>query len=85
MQWRPATGGTSLNATGSASAPPRWVRLVRSGNTITGYESADGSTWTAVTSQTISMASTVYVGLAATSHTTTATTTAMITNVTTSP
>ncbi|HEY2907429.1 MAG TPA: phospholipase D-like domain-containing protein [Vicinamibacterales bacterium] len=85
MQWRPATGGTSLNATGSASAPPRWVRLVRSGNTITGYESADGSSWTAISSQTISMASTVYVGLAATSHTTSATTSTQITNVTTSP
>jgi phosphatidylserine/phosphatidylglycerophosphate/cardiolipin synthase-like enzyme/regulation of enolase protein 1 (concanavalin A-like superfamily) len=85
MQWRPATGGTSLNATGSASAPPRWVRLVRSGNTITGYESADGSSWTAISSQTISMASTVYVGLAVTSHTTSATTSTQITNVTTSP
>ncbi|MET8908805.1 hypothetical protein [Micromonospora sp. NPDC004551] len=30
---------------GSASSGPRWLRLVRSGDTITGYESADGATW----------------------------------------
>jgi HKD family nuclease len=82
MQWRPSTGGSTLNATGSASAPPRWVRLVRSGNVITGYESADGTTWTAVGSQTISMTSNVFVGLAVTSHTTAAATVATITNVT---
>jgi hypothetical protein len=85
LQWRASTGGSTLNATGSASTPPRWVRLVRNGTTITGYESADGATWKAVGSETISMASTVYVGLAATSHTTSAETTATITNVTTSP
>ena len=27
----------------STGAVPRWVRLVRSGNTLTGYQSADGS------------------------------------------
>jgi hypothetical protein len=31
--------------TGSASRGTRWLRLVRAGNTITGYESADGTTW----------------------------------------
>jgi ABC-type transport system involved in multi-copper enzyme maturation permease subunit len=29
-------------------ASPRWLRLTRSGNTLTGYESADGMTWTRV-------------------------------------
>ena len=43
---------------------------MRNGNTISGYESSNGSTWTLVTSQTIAMGSTVYVGLAVTSHTT---------------
>jgi phosphatidylserine/phosphatidylglycerophosphate/cardiolipin synthase-like enzyme/regulation of enolase protein 1 (concanavalin A-like superfamily) len=81
MQWRPTTGGSSLNAAGSLSAPPRWVRLVRNGNTISGYESSNGSTWTLVTSQTIAMGSTVYVGLAVTSHTTAAATTAAVANV----
>ncbi len=30
---------------GSASGGTRWLRLVRAGDTITGYESADGATW----------------------------------------
>jgi ABC-type transport system involved in multi-copper enzyme maturation permease subunit len=30
---------------GSRSSGTRWLRLVRTGNTITGYESADGATW----------------------------------------
>ena len=81
MQWRPTTGGSSFNAAGSLSTPPRWVRLVRSGNTITGYESADGSTWTMVSSQTITMGANVYVGLAVTSHTTAASTTAAVSGV----
>jgi hypothetical protein len=85
LQWRPSTGGSTLNVTGSTAAPPRWVRLVRNGTTITGYESADGATWQVVGSETISMASTVYVGLAVTSHNTSAATTAIVTNVTTSP
>jgi regulation of enolase protein 1 (concanavalin A-like superfamily) len=81
LQWRPTTGGTSLSASGSTSATPHWVRLVRSGNTITGYESADGSTWTVVGAETITMATNVYVGLAVTSHTTSASTTATIDSV----
>ncbi|HEY6213243.1 MAG TPA: phospholipase D-like domain-containing protein [Vicinamibacterales bacterium] len=82
LQWRPTTGGTSLTAPGSLSAPPRWVRLVRSGDTFTGYESADGSTWTQVSQQTITMAADVLVGIAVTSHSTSASTTAVVTNVT---
>jgi hypothetical protein len=30
---------------GSATAGARWLRLVRSGGTVTGYESADGAAW----------------------------------------
>ena len=30
---------------GKVSAHPRWLRLTRSGDTITGYDSADGSHW----------------------------------------
>jgi hypothetical protein len=54
------------------STAPHWVKLVRSGNTFTAYESGDGTNWTLVGSDTISMASTVYVGLAVTSHSTSA-------------
>ena len=81
LQWRLATGGASTSAAGSLSTAPHWVRLVRSGNTFTGFESADGSAWTQVSSQTIPMASSVFVGLAVTSHSTSAATTSQISSV----
>ncbi len=33
---------------GASAAFPRWLRLVRSGDTLTGYDSADGSHWALV-------------------------------------
>jgi regulation of enolase protein 1 (concanavalin A-like superfamily) len=83
FQWRPTQGGASQSIIGSAATAPRWLRLTRAGDVITGYESADGTTWTTVGSRTIAMASTVYIGLAVTSHNTSATTTASVDNVTT--
>lgn len=47
---------------------PYWVRLVRSGTTVTAYASADGFDWNLVGSGTVQMGSVVYVGLAVTSH-----------------
>ena len=44
------------------------MKLVRSGSTITGYESADGTTWTLVGSDTFVMDTTVFVGLGVSSH-----------------
>lgn len=82
LQWRPTAGGESLNKAGSSSAPPRWVRLQRTGSTLTASESSNGSTWTVIGSTSISMASTVYAGLAVTSHSTSASTTAVLGNVT---
>jgi ABC-type transport system involved in multi-copper enzyme maturation permease subunit len=54
---------------GSVSAAhPRWLRLTRSGDTITGYDSADGTHWTQVgTVQLAGLPSTVQVGMFATS------------------
>jgi ABC-type transport system involved in multi-copper enzyme maturation permease subunit len=47
---------------------PRWLRLVRSGDTITGYDSADGSSWTLIgTARLPGLAATVQAGLFATS------------------
>ena len=54
---------------------PTWVRVVRSGNTFTGYTSPDGVNWTQATSQTITMAQNVYMGLAVAGSTSTAYTT----------
>jgi ABC-type transport system involved in multi-copper enzyme maturation permease subunit len=54
---------------GSVSAArPRWLRLTRSGDTITGYESADGTHWAQVgTVQLAGLPPTVQVGMFATS------------------
>src|SRR5580700_1075751 len=54
---------------GSVSAAhPRWLRLTRSGDTVTGYDSADGTHWTRVGSADLAgLPSTVQVGLFATS------------------
>ena len=51
---------------------PNWVKLERLGTTINAYASSDGTTWTLVGSDTIGMTASVYVGLAVSSHTTTA-------------
>ena len=68
MQWRATAGATSNSVGGGDATLPKWVKMVRAGETLTGYTSDDGSTWTAISSQTISMGSTVYVGLCVTSH-----------------
>ena len=58
----------TANTAGAQVVAPFWVKMVRSGNTFSGYSSPDGTTWTLVGSATISMASTVSFGLALTSH-----------------
>jgi regulation of enolase protein 1 (concanavalin A-like superfamily) len=82
FQRRSTTGGSSLHTAGPAGTAPGWVRLVRSGNVLTAYHSTNGTTWTTVGSQTITMGTTIYVGLAVTSHHPSSTSTATFTNVT---
>jgi len=54
---------------GAVSAgSPRWLRLTRSGDTLTGYDSADGTHWTKIgTANLAGLPSTVQAGLFATS------------------
>jgi ABC-type transport system involved in multi-copper enzyme maturation permease subunit len=47
MQWNYTGDVAGLGGT-VATASPRWLRLVRHGETITGYDSADGISWTEV-------------------------------------
>ena len=81
FQRRPAAGGESVNTAGSLTTAPRWVKLTRTGDAFEAFESGDGANWTAVGSDTIPMAATVYVGLAVTSHTTSTSATATFDNV----
>jgi phosphatidylserine/phosphatidylglycerophosphate/cardiolipin synthase-like enzyme len=82
FQRRPSDGATSVSTAGSQNTAPRWVKLVRAGSLITGYESADGVNWTVVGSDTFTMGSTVLVGLAVSSHVSGVTATATFDNVT---
>jgi len=68
FQRRTTVGGVSDNTDGPEFAAPAWVRLVRAGGTFTGFTSTDGNTWTQVGSVAITMANTVYLGLAVTAH-----------------
>jgi hypothetical protein len=47
MQW-----DYDADRKGTAGSGARWLRLVRQGDTITGYESADGSTWQKIATAT---------------------------------
>jgi hypothetical protein len=52
-------------AEGERRGAPYWVRLVRQGNTVTAYRSADGRQWAETGSETVELARIAYVGLAA--------------------
>jgi hypothetical protein len=85
FQRRPGTGATSVDDTTSGITTPYWVKIERdlSGN-FSAYSSADGSAWQKQgVSQTIQMASNVYIGLAVTAHNASATCEVVFTNVTT--
>lgn len=69
-QWRYTAGGGSAFASGGTGVAPVWVKLKRLGDQVTYYRSADGQTWTQIGTQNIAMNSTVYAGLAVTSHNT---------------
>lgn len=56
------------SAGGASAQSPRWLRLTRSGSTVTGYESADGGRWTKVGEALLpGLPATVQVGLFAAS------------------
>ena len=75
----PATGyGVRMQYTGSHSAtgptlagftaPNKWLKLTRSGNTFTSYESADGTHWTQIGVATVAMSGPATIGLFVTAH-----------------
>jgi regulation of enolase protein 1 (concanavalin A-like superfamily) len=68
---RSAQGMTTGNVSSALQSPPVWLRLVKSGSTVTGHISRDGSAWTQVGSTSVSFGAAPYAGLAVTSHDTT--------------
>src|SRR6185503_19430026 len=82
FQRRLADGNDSVGTTGTLTTAPRWVKLVRAGDVISGYEGPDGVNWTLVGSDTFAMPASVLVGLAVTSHVAGTNATATFDNVT---
>jgi ABC-type transport system involved in multi-copper enzyme maturation permease subunit len=79
MQWN-YTGDTPGLAGGVSAVAPRWLRLTRTGDVITSYDSADGTSWTKIGTVTLpGLAPTVQAGLFATSPQYTATSSQQLT------
>jgi len=67
MQWN-YTGDAPGLAGNVSGASPRWLRLARAGDVITGYDSADGTNWTKIGAVTLpGLAPAVQAGLFVTS------------------
>ena len=69
IQSRAATAGST--ATTAMTDVSKWVRLTRVGATFTADYSSDGIAWTTIGSVTVSMAATIYVGMAVSAGTAT--------------
>jgi hypothetical protein len=82
FQWRPIAGSSSTSSrTLTGISPPSAIRLVRQGNTFTGYVFQNGQWQQEGQSATVAMGSTVYIGLALTSHSSGVTTEAVFSDV----
>ncbi len=82
---RTQTNGSTAVTSSYNVTVPYWIRLIRKGNSITAWKSPDRLTWTYLSSTTVSMASTMYVGLAITSGSTSVTSTGGFEEVTIAP
>jgi len=79
---RTNTGASSSYQSVGSATLPYWIKLTRSGNVFSMYGSTTGVNWTLLgTSQTISMAPSVYIGLAVSNRTTSSLATATFDNV----
>jgi hypothetical protein len=64
-----SSDGSGTNTTlGPSIASPTYLRIVRSGTSIAGYQSADGSNWSLIGIIQITLPDTYYVGLAVSSN-----------------
>jgi subtilisin family serine protease len=68
LMTRQTTDGPTTFIDGGTQPPPAWLKLVRAGSAVTGYVSADGTSWTTVGATSTTMSSMALVGLIVTSH-----------------
>jgi hypothetical protein len=88
LRWerRSSTGSNPSSSTSaSGTAPDLWVRVVRSGNSLTGYQSTGGVNWTQIGSNSITMGTNIYIGLAVASGSAGTPNTSVFDNVTVVP
>jgi hypothetical protein len=69
---RSSNGGDTTYLGGPVQPPAVWLRLTRTGTTVAAAVSTDGSSWASVGSTTLAATGPVLVGLAVTSHDTSA-------------
>lgn len=77
--WQYRVTNNAVAATGGAfpvNYPNTWLRLQRSGNRFAAYAGVDGEHWSLLGATNLSFPATLYLGFAASSHTTNETTTA---------
>ena len=81
FEYRSSYGGSAASNYSSGSFSTLWVKLVCSGSTFTAYYSSNGTSWTSMGSETISMGNTIFVGLITSSHSSSTLATATFSNV----
>jgi regulation of enolase protein 1 (concanavalin A-like superfamily) len=85
-QERASTGGSSTSTTYTPGLrAPYWVKLARTGNSFVGYYSANGTAWTAMGTNSITMATNAFIGLPVCSVNNAVLNTATFTNVQATP
>ncbi|QOV89185.1 hypothetical protein [Humisphaera borealis] len=82
FSYRTSAGGSTTSVPTVTGTAPRWVRLVRSGSTITGAYSSDGIAWTTIGSATVALTGSTLAGIAGTSNSTTLLNTSTVSNLT---
>ncbi len=65
---RASSGASTTLVTYGSQVAPAWLRLSRTGSTVTAAVSANGSTWTTLGSTSVTIPASASVGLAVTSH-----------------
>jgi regulation of enolase protein 1 (concanavalin A-like superfamily) len=65
---RTTAGAKAATSNSYFVSTPVWLKIVRKGNVFTTYRSTNGTTWTQMSSTTIAMNQTIYVGLAVASQ-----------------
>jgi hypothetical protein len=85
MRRTTAGGSTSNTNSSSGTAPNIWIKLVRAGNVITASKSTNGTSWTTISSVTVTLSTNCYIGLVSGSGSTTSLNTSNFDNVTCVP